>query len=155
MLRDSRMVNLLACMLVCAIFPILPGAHQLEFSCAIASYLRHLPNYGTYAISCDSVTASFLTRSCALPNSLALWGAHRLQFSHATASNIRHFVQLGYPCDFASSREGQSFSTRVRVRQFPSPLGNALVGIFTRDHFFSLSFGLIRVPVRFHVITRW
>ena len=113
------------------------------------------PNYRTCAISCDSLTPSFFASSHALPYSPPLWGAHRLQFSHATASNIRHFVQLGYPCDFASSREGQSFSTRVRVRQFPSPLENAPVGIFTRDHFSCSSFGLIRVPLRFRAILRW
>ena len=77
------------------------------------------PNYGTCAISCDSVTASFLLRSRTQPNSLALQGVNRLQFSCATASNIRHFVQLGYLCDFARSREGQYFSVCVNFLNLP------------------------------------
>ena len=134
------------------------------------------PNYGTCAILCDSVTTSFLARSCLLANSLAHRGEQRLQFLRATTSNIRHFVQLGYLCDFARSQEGQSFSARDRfslssfgviweplrsrviprwsifrrVRNFPDPPGSAPVGIFARNHFLSSSFGLIMVPVRFH-----
>ena len=131
------MVNLLARMRACTIFPILPSAHRLEFSRAIIPIFVIWPNYGTCAISCDSVTVSFLAHSRVLPNSLDLWGAHWLQLSRATTSNIRHFVQLGYLCDFARSREGQSFSTRMHVRKFLSPTWSASVGFFARDRFSS------------------
>ena len=108
------------------------------------------PNYGTCAISCDSVSASFIAHSRGLPNSSTLRGAHRLQFSRPTASNIHHFVQLGYLCDFARSRVGQSFSAHAHVHKFPGPPTSASVGIFAHDHFFATSFGLIRVPIHFN-----
>ena len=49
-------------------------------------------------------------------------------------------------------RDGQTFSMRVRVRNFPDPPESAQVGIFARDYFLSLSFGLIMLPVRFRAI---
>ena len=113
------------------------------------------PNYDTCTIWCDSMIANFLSHAHALDNSLALLGAHRLQFSHATASNICHLIQLGYLCDFARSQHGRSFSTRVRMHKFPKPPESTSVGIFARNRFSSLSFGLIRVLVRFRVILRW
>ena len=44
---------------------------------------------------------------------------------------------------------------RVCVRNFTDPPGSAPVGIFARDRFLYYSFGLIMVPVQFHVIPRW
>ena len=105
------------------------------------------PNYDTCAILCDFVTASFLARLRALANSPAHREAHRLQFLRATDSNIRHFVRLGYLCDFARSRDGQSLSERAHVHKFPGPPVSAPVRIFARDSFSSSLFGLIRVPM--------
>ena len=113
------------------------------------------PNYGTCSISCDSMTASFLASSRALPNSPTLPRAHQLQFSHVNASNIRHFVHFGYQCDFARSRENQSFSVRARECKFPGPPRCAPVGIFACDRISSLTFGLIRLLERFRTIPRW
>ena len=104
------------------------------------------PNYGTCAISCDSMTASFLARAC---------GAHRLQFSCMTAFNIRHYVQLGYLCDFAQSRDERSFVQRACVHKFPGPPESAPFRIFPHDRFSSSSIGLITVPIRFHAIPSW
>ena len=82
------------------------------------------PNYGTYAISCNYVTASFLARTRALANSSALRGAHQLQFSHATASNLRHFVQLRYLCD-SLDLESANLLTHVHTCViFPALPGN-------------------------------
>ena len=138
-------------MRACAIFPILPGVTGWSFCSQLLPIFVISPSYGTYAISCDSVTANFLARLRVLLHSPALWGAHRLQFSRATASNIRHFVQLEYLCDFARSQEDNRLP-RVSLRKFPGPPKSAPVGIFARDHFSSSSFGLIRVLVRFRAI---
>ena len=113
------------------------------------------PNNGTCTIWCDYVPTSFLARARTIANSQALPGAHRLQFSHATVSNIRHFIQLGYLCDFARSRDSQSCSAHARVRKLPGPPWSAPIGIFAHEHLFSSSFGLIRVPMRFCAIPRW
>ena len=91
---------------MCVIFRSSRERTSWNFCARLFPFFVIWPNYGACVISCDSMTASFLACSRTLLNSLALQGAHQLQFSHATASNTCHFVQLGYLCDFARSREG-------------------------------------------------
>ena len=132
--RDSEMVNPLVRAHVHN-FPDPPGERtSWNFCSRLLPILLISPNYGTCAISCDSMTESFLVRARTLADSRAHPEAHWLQFSRATTSNIRHFVQLGYLCDFAQSRDGQSFSTCALMRKVSSPPGSALVGIFWQFH---------------------
>ena len=91
----------------------------------------------------------FLARARALANFWSLLGAHRRQFSCATASIICHFVELG---TYAISRNFEMVNLLACVRNLLDPLGSVPVGIFGSDCFLSSLFGLIMVPVQFHVI---
>ena len=59
-----------------------------------------LPNYGTCAIWCDSVTANFLVRMRALANSSALSGAHRVQIFVSDRFKYSSFCPNGLPVWF-------------------------------------------------------